>query len=153
MADGFLGLPTIKFNDTELIKESKSVIFHYLRGWVWEKWCWYTGRHTLIGSSKNENRLSKNRGLCKLEGHLSLIYSSFPPSLCLSFFSDTLPLSLYSREAQAEAKPKEEEEVSEPVSAVRQPGCILFFKGCGDKTTREDIKVYVMFLIYQNCQL
>lgn len=29
MADGFLGLPTIKFNDTELIKESKLVIFHY----------------------------------------------------------------------------------------------------------------------------
>ena len=26
MADGFLGLPTIKFNDTELIKESKLVI-------------------------------------------------------------------------------------------------------------------------------
>ena len=25
MADGFLGLPTVKFNDTELIKESKSV--------------------------------------------------------------------------------------------------------------------------------
>lgn len=27
MADGFLGLPTIKFNDTELIKESKSVVY------------------------------------------------------------------------------------------------------------------------------
>ena len=34
MADGFLGLPTIKFNDTELIKESKLVIFHYLCCWV-----------------------------------------------------------------------------------------------------------------------
>ena len=34
MADGFLGLPTIKFNDTELIKESKLVIFHYFCCWI-----------------------------------------------------------------------------------------------------------------------
>ena len=29
MADGFLGLPVVKFNDTELIKESKLVIARY----------------------------------------------------------------------------------------------------------------------------
>ena len=65
MADGFLGLPTVKFNDTELIKESKSVncincCDTFNNTYV------TTGKPILPESRKKENK-QKDRKLRKLK--------------------------------------------------------------------------------------
>ena len=80
--------------------------------------------------------------------------SHLPLSLSLSLFLSPLARSrstvMWSRETAeaADKKAKEEEvEEEEPESAIKMPGCILFFKGCGEKTNREDIKVDSEFIV------
>ena len=56
-------------------------------------------------------------------------------------FSLPFPLSSCRAGAAAAEGGTAKKEEEEEASAVKKKGCILSFKGCGDSTTREDIKV------------